>query len=164
MLKRVRFLAVIILLLAAGTLQVWARPHYVTYTNARFAFSIEHPDFMDRGPEPANGDGQLFQYFRLRLQITASGSNLLDESTAKQLALMSVPSGVKATQESPHSKEKVDVTLRWVHKDIISRIRVRVVGDRSISVLVTYPRIQDKEAAPIAKKVINSLRPTRPTK
>lgn len=61
------------------------RFQYATYTNSRFGFNANIPDFMAPGPESENGDGCAFFYHKLELRVYAS-HNALDTDVQSEPA------------------------------------------------------------------------------
>lgn len=48
---------------------------YLHYSNARYGYSIDYPDFLEKGPAPANNDGRTFTSRDGRVTLSVFGTN-----------------------------------------------------------------------------------------
>jgi len=128
---------------------------YQHYTNARYGFSVDYPDFAKRGRLPENGDGLEYtdaQGFTMRV----SGiNNVLSESPASLLA-----EERKAVGHATYvSKGDNWFVVSGVDGDTIHYKRV-YVGPGSIARLdISYPKARKDYYAEIVKHISDSFKP-----
>ena len=129
---------------------------YLTYTNDRFHFTIDYPDFMTKNPAAANNAGQSFS-FRSRASMRAWGapnsSNMSVQALFEDWARR--PGVLYKTQQDTWWIVSGKDRGRWYHSKSF------LAGPNLVSVMIEYDDAIKESFEPVAKHIADSLKPSK---
>jgi hypothetical protein len=149
-------LFLIVLILASGSLSLFAQK-YEKYTNPRFFFSIDYPsDLLQMQPPSENGDGRIFVSkdgsveMRAWANYNAMFRSVQDEARATEVDLKNLKIAYKKVSDSwfviswfSGNKIHYRKTLYHKFKDT----------DVFFTFTIEYPKTQKKKFDPIVKRI-----------
>ncbi|MCA1011513.1 hypothetical protein [Halobacillus halophilus] len=127
---------------------------YTTYSNERFGFSFEYPDFLSMAPPPTNGDG-VELYSNDGLELTAYGAHVLDPSKD----IDDYYNEATAELKNIAYQKKTDdwFVLSYKSGDQITYSKFYLGESQLNSLTITYPDSQKEKYDPITTRISKSF-------
>lgn len=127
--------------------------NYVKYTNERFGFSIEYPDYLEVLLDPDNGDGIKVGDKDLRLTVSGSYNVLNETPESMEEEIVKTKSNI-----SYKEKGKDFFVASWLEGDKVI-YEYRKVGKNMIQgFILEYNESKIKEFEPIVNKIYKSFK------
>lgn len=129
---------------------------YRNYTNARYGFSIDYPDFLEPGTPPDNGDGLRFHDKTDEVELVATGWENFSYESLDELYNDKLNS---VNNISYKTKGKNFFVVSWEEDNNIL-YEYRIVGETYVNgFIIKYPQEREKEFDSIVTKIYKSFRP-----
>ncbi|MGL5087456.1 MAG: hypothetical protein ACRC68_17345, partial [Clostridium sp.] len=129
---------------------------YIKYTNSRFGFSIEYPDFLEMQEAPTNDDGRIFISKDKNIKLVVSGYNNVLNDTVNSLYNDDINKLINIGYKSISERSYV---VTWRDGDIMKYKSVVVGIDKINNFTVEYNKKYDNDMNIITGEIYNSFMP-----
>ena len=120
--------------------------NYLNYSNSRYGFKIQYPDFLIEQPAPENNDGRAFRSEDGEITLTASGGNNIFESTVESEYSASLTDLPNISYSNLGDRSYV---VSWEEGDIVF-YKCEIVGPGSINTFILeYPKARAEELSEV---------------
>ncbi|MGP4068389.1 hypothetical protein [Halobacillus sp. B29] len=127
---------------------------YTSYSNERFGFSFEYPDFLTMAPPPTNGDG-VELYSNDGFELTAYGTHTMDPSKDIDDYYNQATAEI---QNIAYQKKTDDwFVLSYKSNDIVTYSKFYLGESQLNSLTITYPDSQKEKYDPITARISKSF-------